>query len=156
MAFLTQIGLPWHMGKVPPNRQYLPGMAIQNGVLIIDPQALYHPGDVLHEAGHIAVVRAWERPALSHNLAKRHEAPGEEMAAILWSYAAARHIGIDPAVVFHENGYKGESRWLLDNFAKGVYPYLPILVYYGMTLPATPTGNTQHRGHFPKMLRWLR
>ena len=37
------------------------------------------------------------------------EDAGEEMGAIAWSYAAALHIGLDPRVVFHEDGYKGAA-----------------------------------------------
>ena len=35
---------------------------------------------------------------------------GLEMAAIAWSYAAAIHLEIPPAVVFHEAGYRGGSK----------------------------------------------
>jgi hypothetical protein len=69
-----------------------------------------------------------------------------EIAAVPWSYAAARACAIDPALVFHEGGYGGRSAGLLSNFALGVPPGANILVEAGMTTP----------GMYPRMLRWLR
>jgi hypothetical protein len=40
---------------------------------------------------------------------KLESTPGEEMAAIAWSYAACVHLGLEPTVVFHSDGYKGGS-----------------------------------------------
>ena len=48
------------------------------------------------------------------------------MMAIAWSYAAAVHLGLDPAVVFHEAGYRGGSGSLIENFAQERYIGVPI------------------------------
>ena len=42
-----------------------------------------------------------------------------KLAAIAWSYAAVVHLGVDPSIVFHSEGYRGWSRSLLDNFVAG-------------------------------------
>jgi hypothetical protein len=109
-----------------------------------------HPGDILHEAGHLAVTDPLKRdtPQLSST-------PADEMTSIAWSYAALRHLALDPAIVFHEAGYKGESASLIENFTAGYYFGVPLLQLYGMALEprrATETGVEP----YPHMLRWLR
>lgn len=59
-----------------------------------------------------------------------------EKAAVPWSYAAALAIGIDPALVFHEGGYRGHS------------PGLDVRL---RRLPRRRAG-----AGFPRMRRWLR
>jgi hypothetical protein len=130
---------------------FLPGVTIENGKLIIDRSKLLYPGDVLHEAGHIAVSPPSERKTLSDNvLSNRPQAHGEEIVTLLWSYAAAMHLQIDPRVVFHKHGYKGDSDWLIANFEQKKYIGLPLLVWMGMTLP-----HEQPQG-YPHMQKWLR
>lgn len=129
---------------------FVPGILIERGELVIDREKLSYPGDLLHEAGHIAVMPPSERPGMSDNL---KTGPGEEMAAIAWSYAAALHIGIDPAVVFHPAGYRGGAHSLLENFAAGRYLGVPLLQWYGLTRERDDgTGAAV----YPKMNVWLR
>jgi hypothetical protein len=127
---------------------FLPGLTIDAGGLLLDEARLEYPGDLLHEAGHIAVAPASSRPAMSGSL---DQVPGLdtatlEWAAIPWSYAAALEIGIDPGLVFHEGGYHGHSAGLLRNFQVGVPIGLHLLVDAQMTTPEM----------YPRMLRWLR
>ena len=89
----------------------MPGLSIRNGCLIIDPEKLLYPGDILHEAGHIAVVPAEMRQALNDDVTNTQFDEGCEMAAIAWSYAACRYLSIDPHIVFHEHGYKRPERF---------------------------------------------
>jgi hypothetical protein len=129
---------------------FLPGLDIQYGAILIDERRLSAPGDILHEAGHIAVTDPSARnvPALSPTDA-------EEMASIAWSFAALRHLDLDPAVVFHPDGYKGGSQSLIDNFTAGRYFGVPLLAYYGM---ACESRRAAERGvePYPHMLRWMR
>ncbi|MCC6726578.1 MAG: aspartyl/asparaginyl beta-hydroxylase domain-containing protein [Saprospiraceae bacterium] len=129
---------------------FLPGIKIENGGLFYDPDKLVYPGDLLHEAGHLAVMTAEERALLSGNVGEGDEnAMGNEIAAILWSYAAIKHIGLPPSVVFHEEGYKGQSDWFISNFEKEKnYIGLPLLAWMGLA-------NAESSA-FPSMLRWLR
>jgi hypothetical protein len=145
-AFLSGIGIAVTSAELPDS--FLPGLAIDGGGLLVDEARLEYPGDLLHEAGHIAMAPASVRPSLSGSL---DDVPGLdtatlEWAAIPWSYAAALEAGIDPAVVFHDGGYHGHSAGLLRNFEVGVPIGLHLLVDAGMTAP----------GEFPRMLRWLR
>jgi hypothetical protein len=146
VAFLREIGISVTAGELP--QSFLPGLAIEGGGLIVDESLLEYPGDLLHEAGHLAVAPPEARPAMSGSL---DEVPGIdvatlEWAAIPWSYAAAIEIGIDPAVVFHDGGYHGHSAGLLSNFRLGVPVGLHLLVDAGMTAP----------DEYPAMRSWLR
>lgn len=126
---------------------FLPGILIHEGRLLIDRQRLRHPGDVLHEAGHIAVTTAAERPFLGGNITENNpEKEGEELAVLLWTYAACLAINLPAEVVFHPGGYKGQSDWLLETFRSGQYPGLPLLVWMGLST----------KEEFPRMTRWLR
>jgi hypothetical protein len=146
LGFLASLGLA--VRETPFEKTgFLPGLLIENGELLLDRARLRYPGDVLHEAGHIAVTVAAERPLLGANVTENHpEKEGEELAVLLWTYAACRHLGIPPAVVFHPEGYKGQSKWLLDTFTNGQYLGLPLLVWMELT-------TTED---FPAMTRWLR
>ena len=146
LEFLAIIGLPVRETSFD-KPGFLPGLLIEKGELLLDRARLRYPGDVLHEAGHLAVTGAAERPLLGANVTENHpEKDGEELAVLLWTYAACQHLGIPPVVVFHPEGYKGQSEWLIDTFGKGQYVGLPLLVWMGLT---TTEG-------FPAMTRWLR
>lgn len=148
-AFLEEIGLEVRPGAVAP-QAVLPGIGVEHGGLVIDEERLRYPGDILHEAGHLAVVPPERRAAPHRDVGND---PAEEMMAIAWSYAAALHLRLDPAIVFHEDGYRGEAASLLANFQQGRYVGLPMLQWTGM---AYSPGQAPSRPAFPHMLRWLR
>lgn len=129
---------------------FLPGLDIRYGALEVDESRLTYPGDILHEAGHIAVADPAERkqPKLSPN-------DGDEFAAIAWSYAAVIELGIDATVVFHPGGYRGWSAAYVENFAAGRYVGVPLLQLYDMTIePRWARGRSSEA--YPRMQRWLR
>lgn len=111
---------------------FLPGLDIQNGVLLVDAARVEWPGDILHEAGHIALTPPSRRAALGGKLSVT---PAEEMATLAWSYAAAVAIGIDPAIVFHEGGYKKGGQQLIEQYSSGRPPGAGVLMlqWWGMT-----------------------
>jgi hypothetical protein len=129
---------------------FLPGLDMRRGAIFIDESRWLHPGDILHEAGHLAVAAPEERSA--ENLSP---SAGDEMAAIAWSYAAAVHLGLAASIVFHADGYRGGAGALVENFEAGRYIGAPLLHYYGMAIEprqAKPGGVPP----YPHMLRWLR
>jgi hypothetical protein len=142
--FVREIGLAVERGNVAES--LLPGIAVRRGGLVLDESRLAHPGDLLHEAGHLAVADPGRRAMLNDV----GNDPTEEMAALPWSYAATRHLGLDPSVVFHAAGYRRGSAGLIEAFNHGRGPGLPVLQWWGMTLG--PKGEPP----FPHMLRWLR
>lgn len=148
--FLASVGIPVTLTGFE-DESFLPGMRVRSGGIEIDPSRSFYPGDLLHEAGHIAVTD----PALRPRLDEVANDPGEEMAAIAWSYAAAVAIDLEPAVLFHADGYKGGGQALIDAFARGGDPGVPMLEYYGLTSCANNVERTG-RPAFPVMTRWLR
>jgi hypothetical protein len=77
------------------------------------------------------------------------------MAAIAWSYAAARRLDLDLAILFHPDGYKGGAASLAENFAAGRYIGVPMLQWFGMTLEPRQA-REQGAEPYPHMLRWMR
>lgn len=144
VQFLNAIGMPV-MERELLQDTFLPGVCVEGGVLLVDLSRLKYPGDLLHEAGHLAVLSAEQRKVAGADLGNDG---GFEMAAIAWSYAAALHIGIDPEIVFHEGGYREGSQSILENFGCGRYVGVPVLEWLGM---AHSTGVPA----YPRMLRWL-
>jgi hypothetical protein len=131
----------------------VPGIAIDGGGLVIDLSGAGHDGDLLHEAGHLALLPPSARAVASGPL-EGEMGTGYELGAICWSVAAARHLGLDLAVVFHPEGYRGNSAWLVETYDSGVFPGLPLLVWAGLTWePGTEPPGEQP---FPAMRRWLR
>ena len=150
VRFLRGIGLTVLHGR--SGDSFLPGIRLDGGRIIIDEAHLLYPGDLLHEAGHLAVTVEEERASMGHKL---EVTMGDEIGAIIWSYAAALHIGIDPAVVFHPDGYRGSSDAFLENFKAGRFVGVPLLQWMGLTLEPRQAAE---RGiaPFPHMIQWLR
>ncbi|HSX53667.1 MAG TPA: hypothetical protein VLG14_00075 [Sphingomonas sp.] len=151
VTFLEGIGIPVALESVPAD-SLLPGATVRGDTLICDPETLEWPGDLLHEAGHIAV----SDPAVRASQTEVSPDPGEELAAMAWSYAAAIDLGIDPALVFHAGGYHGGGQNYLESYTRdGSGIGVPMLQYYGMS--AEPRqAETLGRAPFPAMTRWLR
>lgn len=150
-GFLTAIGLD----TVPTalsETGFLEGLTISHGVLLVDEGRLAHPGDLLHEAGHLAVIPAQKRKLLYGDVGSD---PGEEMAAIAWSYAAALYLTIDPSTVFHSRGYSGGSQNILRDFSQGRYFGVPILEWLGLAADKETSALLQVP-RYPHMLKWLR
>jgi len=126
---------------------FLPGLRIKGQTIFYDPEKLKYPGDLLHEAGHIAVTEEKLRPLIG-TLSSEEQKPneGEEIAAILWSFAACRHLNLDLSIVFHPGGYKNESQWLIEQFNSQNYIGLPLLEWMSLC----------DKEDFPKMKKWLR
>ncbi|HEY0150317.1 MAG TPA: hypothetical protein VGB70_15115, partial [Allosphingosinicella sp.] len=55
LAFLARIGIAAETAAIAGGT-FLPGIAVRRGTLAVDPERLVWPGDLLHEAGHIAVT----------------------------------------------------------------------------------------------------
>ena len=150
-AFLNEIGLPIVIGEIQETT-FLPGIQICRGKLRVDPEKLQWPGDLLHDAGHLALLSAEQRAV---TMGDAGDDGGDELGAIAWSYAAAVRLRLDPAVVFHAGGYKGGSGAILANFADGRYIGVPILEWRGLCADARRAAE-EGGETYPHMLRWLR
>ncbi|WP_262690670.1 hypothetical protein [Kordiimonas aestuarii] len=151
-GFLNSIGIPV-LHKALPDDTFLPGIRIEHGSLAIAPNKLKHPGDMLHEAGHIASMAPSARKTA---FADAGGDMGEEIAAQAWSYAASVACGIPAEIVLHQEGYKGSATWLKEHYeGKECIAGLPLLAWYGLTsAPGMP--NHKELPAFPAMGSWLR
>jgi hypothetical protein len=155
LAFLAEIGLTVTEGSVPAS-SFLPGIRLARGTLLLDRAALRWPGDLLQEAGHLAVTPASLRSTLDDALEDSVPVPhaGEEEATA-WAYAAVTHLRLDPSVLFHEGGYRGKSAALIRTYGYGVYPGSFGLAQAGMTLVGADAAAAGVPP-YPAMTRWLR
>ncbi len=155
IAFLRDIGLEVTASPIPDGC-FLPGVLVRDGGLFVDEGALVYPGDLLHEAGHLAVLPSEARCRFGDADASFGlDLSQLEIQAIAWSYAAALHLKLDPAVVFHEGGYRGRARGLLDSFALGVYIGVSGLADAGLTVTVADARERNVRP-YPVMTSWLR
>lgn len=152
LDWLDEIGIGWEEGEVPEGT-FLPGLEVVQGRIVIDRNAMISVGDILHEAGHIALLPAEKRAGFNGNLAETvPEHKDDEIAVILWTYAAAKHLGLRLKEVLHDEGYKGDAAWLRDEIASGNYLGLPLLVWMGLCEDPKVAGEAG----FPRMKRWVR
>jgi len=101
-------------------------------------------------------VPANERASLTaETIGNRSTNAAEEMMAIAWSYAACKKLGIDPHIVFHESGYKGDGAGIVKNFDEGRTFGVPMLQYAGMTYEAKRAAEN-NAAAYPAMQQWLR
>lgn len=155
VAFLNSIGIETSFRRIG-NKSFLPGLLINNGMIIIDVEALEHPGDILHEAGHIAVVPGIDRSGLSErNIINRKDREKEEIMAIAWSYAACMHLFINPFFVFHEQGYRGGRDYITNGCRDKNYIGLSLLEKIGMTVNEK-NARRMNIPAYPHMIKWLR
>lgn len=179
VGFLRGIGLAVEYGEGAQGG-FLPGINIHGGVIHVDPDTLVGSGDVLHEAGHIAIVpRAWwsklgrdlqgDAAALADEAdrtgdpaapALRRAARTGEMLAQAWSYAALLHLGMPPGCMFfpgsyHRDTYEGPHPthvWL----ESGAHHGPLMLAQIGMTGFSGIYATIHDNGlpAFPQMSRW--
>ncbi|TND07646.1 MAG: hypothetical protein FD123_2965 [Bacteroidetes bacterium] len=145
VAFIRSIGIEV-LARPVEGKTFVPGISIVGGTLHADESRMKWPGDLLHEAGHLAVAEPEKRNDILVDIGNN---PGEEIAAIAWSYAASVYLEIDPAVVFHPEGYKGDSEWLIETFSKGETFGVPLLQYYGLC-------REKGESEYPAMQKWMR
>lgn len=155
LRFLEEIGIQIVEKKLDATT-FLPGLALGSNCMYVDFDALLYPGDLLHEAGHLAVTEGKTREMID-SIISSGEWPtqGEEIAAILWSYAALTHLNLEPSFVFHSNGYKGNSEWFISNFTNANYIGLPFLEWAGLAL-GDKNANLEDKKPFPVMQKWIR
>ena len=150
IEWLRQIGIAVSFASLGEDT-FLPGLALQAGGLVVDAGRLKYPGDLLHEAGHLAVMTTRERlTAGSRPITDM----GDEISAQAWSYAAAVHLGLPPEVVFHPDGYRGSAARLIEIYAGG-RAGVPVLQWMGLTFDSK-NAAARNVPAYPHMIRWLR
>jgi len=153
LDFLQEIGLIYHLEKIE-EVTLLPGLQLRNGTLIIDIEKLLYPGDILHEAGHLACMPFDIRKTMSGDLEDIDLHRGGEMMAIAWSYAACRYLNINLEIVFHEYGYRDASQSIIDNFNNDYTFGVPLLQWCEMCYD-NKNATKLNAKPFPEMISWL-
>jgi hypothetical protein len=148
-TFIESVGIQTQACSIT-RKTLFPGLDVYRGAVLIDEEQLIHHGNILHEAGHIAV----------HDPARRFNeefspSKGEELSALAWSYAAIVYLRLEAELVFYPGSFKGWDTALIENFARGMYVGVPLLQRYGMSFEPR---LAQERGvsPFPHMVRWVR
>jgi hypothetical protein len=155
VEFLNEIGIPVVARRLECDC-FLPGIRVESGSLFVDEEKLTYPGDLLHEAGHLAVAPGDVRSELGGEVF----IPGADMSTVevqttAWAYAAVTHLGLDPKVLFHEGGYKGKSDGLIFTYGLGVHPGATSLQEIGMTAVGR-MARSLGVAPYPHMLKWVR
>lgn len=153
LSFLQKIGLAYQLEAIEEGT-FLPGLKLRNGTLVIDTKRLLYPGDVLHEAGHLACMPPNIRENMNDNLEDCDMHRGGEMMALAWSYAACVFLEIDPEIVFHQDGYKGGGQNIIQNFNAGNIIGLPLLQWSGMSYDKSMAEISGYKP-FPHMISWM-
>lgn len=154
LSFLKEIGIDVIEKELDDT--FLPGLSLGPNCIYIDYDKLLYPGDILHEAGHLAVTTATERKLVgTDRISAEWPTQAEEMGAILWSFAALNHLKLPVKFVFHPNGYKNESDWIISNFNTENYIGLPFLEWIGLCLGKDRAAK-ENKPAFPTMLKWMR
>jgi len=148
--WLREIGLTVRVATLGEDT-FLPGVTMEPGGLVVDPERLLYPGDLLHEAGHLATMLPARRAATGSNAGSDM---GDEIGAQTWSYAAAVYLGLAPEVVFHPTGYKGAAGRLMEIYRDG-NAGVPLLQWMGLTL-GRERAHAEGVPAYPHMIRWLR
>ena len=154
LDFLEETGVKYTCSTIV-NKTFLSGLELKKGVLHIDINKIKYPGDILHEAGHIAICEPIFRPLLDGDVYKNGLAIGrehqalcaEEMAATAWSVAAVKYLELPMELIFHQESYKGSANNLSDAFENNEHFGQPLLDAWEMTCP---------KSGFPNMVLWLR
>ena len=108
VEFLTAIGIEVVAARLE-GECFRPRILVERGRLYVDETKLTYPGDLLHEAGHLAIAPSSMRPGLGGEVV----IPGADMSVLevqvtAWAYAAIVHLNFDPKILFTK-GATGES-----------------------------------------------
>jgi hypothetical protein len=167
----------WELGVRP----FLPRVWIKNGIIYYDKWT--HPGNLLHDLGHIAVTPSWLRPYLSGDL-NWSQSPkalelvdsmcdagaekgslklqnenalihGDEQAAIAWSFIAAQACGVDDFLPF-EIGFNNSD----SSTGEELHDSLSMSAagtgcyHYGI-VSLCRSGMLKNKTDFPKLTKWI-
>ena len=176
--FVRSIGLSVTEGVAQDvEGAFVPGVRIVDGGLIVDPETVF-PGDVLHEAGHLAVIPAKFRQLATGTLRQVFKSMTQylkdnptilggwpedpvgrcilqsgEAEAAAWQYAAAHHIGLPDQWLFPPESFEGKSE---DTLLR-----LKVNQYFGINgLQAAGWTRVHAMGNpakplYPKLAFWL-
>lgn len=169
LSFLSDIGLPVAVERGA--RGFIEGVELRDGGLRVDPMASV--SNVLHEAGHLAIVPSKFRHYLSGNIAhglqqafeemEEHGLPGDDplyrkmlqtgdTEATAWAWAAGKALNIPEELIIRDEDYDGTDESLRLGLSLGAY-----LGIHGIANADFCTPRRSHRGLpvYPQLAFWL-
>lgn len=153
---------------------FLPKIEVILGGLVVDSKCPV--GDLLHEAGHLAILPAHIRAQATGDLAgiaaplllavKSSVDPDSAAAraaincgdseATAWAWAAGKHLGIPGHAIIESSAYDGDGATVRAMLAAGLYPGIHGLAAAGFCV--TKPGDLElHTGlpAYPRLAHWL-
>ena len=163
------------------NHSFLSNIWIAKGIIYYNNRT--HPGNLLHDLGHLAVTPSWLRPHLSQNLdwtqspelvelvENKCDATaekgsellqnwntlihGDEQAAIAWSFIAAQAAEVDDFLPF-ETGFDNPE----SSTGKELYDSLSMSAatngcYHAGIASLYHSGMLKNKADFPKLIKWV-
>lgn len=170
ISFLQSIGLPTMVGTVPES-SFLPNIFIRHGTIQVTSGVLI--GDLLHEAGHLAVVPSRFRPLMHGalyrsfdqifeqlaNLEPTHPdviamLHAEDTAATAWSWACGVHLGVAHDDIITTEAFDGDGAGIRSMLSRHQYIGIHALqgsgfcAAHGLCNPKLPV--------FPRLAFWAK
>lgn len=149
---------------------FVPGVRIHEGGIVFDPDHA-QPSNLLHEAGHLAVIPSQFRALATDDISKVQKHMISEIDALFdqdstqidsplcravmqsgdpeataWAFAAGREIGVPDEQIILDEEYGGEGQFVRLGLSMNAYVGINGLVASGM---CTSTKT------YPAMRRWL-
>ncbi|MFN9471417.1 hypothetical protein [Acidovorax sp.] len=171
MRFFDEIGLECHFEVGASG--FLPGIAIRNGVLFVDPSA--PASNALHEAGHLALLLPKFRMKASGDVSEvfdsmfaslgdlepdspvmRAAMASGDTEATAWAWAAGVHLGLAHELIIQDDEYDGAGAGIRVMLASGRYAGIHGLAHGGFCA-TKPGALATHLGlpAFPQLNTWL-
>lgn len=179
MDFVRSIGIK--VEEIPAQADldgsFLPNVRVVNGSLEVVAAEVF-PGDILHEAGHLAVIPAPFRPLATGDLSAVEEAMGayleanpdglakwpedpvsraifqsSDQEATAWQFAAAKAMQLPDVWLFPEDSYDGEADVVLQRLQVNEYMGINGLQAAGWT--QVRKNPVKKAPVFPELAFWL-
>lgn len=169
--FLTSIGLVWRWS--PGAKGFIDGVRVVDGGLHIDPSA--RASNVLHEAGHLAIIPSRFRGLANGDLDRAHQIMGEltdfsnpdapaaraslqcgDPEATAWAWSAGLATGIAPEHIIQDDEYDGTGRFVRLQLHAGQYAGINGLSFGGFCVVRPGRlAEIRQLPPYPALVRWL-
>lgn len=171
VEFLTIIGLAWRW--VPGAKGFIDGVRVVDGGLFIDPTA--RVSNVLHEAGHLAILPGRFRRLATDDLEWAHQVMGEltdfsdpdapaarssiqcgDPEATAWAWAAGLAAGIPCERIIRDDEYDGTGRLIRLQLGARAYAGINGLASGGFCVVRPGRlAEIRQLPPYPALVRWL-
>jgi hypothetical protein len=172
VAFLREIGLT--VTEDPTAKSFMRKVAIDKGTLRYRPDAPV--GDLLHEAGHLAIIPTRFRSYMDGNITigikRMFDELGQENTppdspiyhaclqssdteATAWAWAVGVHLGIPEELVIEDNQYGRTGATIRACLAARAYLGINGLTWAGYCASNAPYAKVSGKPLYPQLAFWL-